>query len=104
VTQRACEPASACSAVDCAMRIPASFVAATSLPTVEAGLRGRTVPIDPRLDAIDRWGAALAQHDDAEVDRLVRKSRAARVEDATAGRFGIVLGQLDPTSPSRAVE
>lgn len=104
MTQRACEPASACSAVDCSMRVPASFVETTSPPTVDAGLGRRTVPVDPRLDAIDRWGAALAQHDDVEVDRLVRQSRADRVEGATAGRFGRMLGQLDPMSPSGAVE
>jgi hypothetical protein len=86
------------------MRVPSSFVAGTSAPTVEACLGRLPLPLDPRLDAIDRWGAALAEHDDVEVDRLVRQSRADRVEGATAGRFGTMLGRLDPTSPSGAVE
>jgi hypothetical protein len=86
------------------MRVPTPFVATISGKPVAADLGRRTVPVDPRLDAIDRWGAALAEHDDVEVDRLVRQSRADRVEGATAGRFGTMLGQLDPTSPSGAVE
>jgi len=104
VAQRACGPASACSGVDFAMRVPPSFVEATAAPTVDAGLGRRTFPLDPRLDAVARWGAALTEHDDVEVDRLVRQSRAGRVEGATAGRFGTMLGQLDPTSPIGTVE
>ena len=74
------------------------------MPTLDTGVGRRRFAPDPRLDAIDRWGAALTQHDDVEVDRLVRQSRADRVESATAGRLGTMLGQRDPTSPSRAVE
>lgn len=35
-------------------------------------------PLPPRRVTIERWGAALADHDDIEVERLVRQSRIDR--------------------------
>lgn len=96
-------PVLACGAVDCSMRIPAVSVQASSASTVELGLEP-PVRSDPRHDAIDRWGVALTEHDDVEVDRLVRQSRADRVEGATSGRLGPMLGQLDTSSPIVSAE
>jgi chromosome condensin MukBEF MukE localization factor len=54
--------------------------------------------------AIDRWGAALQQGDDEEVDRLVRQSRADRVEAAMSGQLGTMVVSTDPAATmSRAV-
>ena len=58
---------------------------------------------DPRLDVIDRWRVALSQHDDDEVDRLVRQSRADRVEGATSGRLGLMLGLAVSSAPSEVI-
>jgi len=85
------------------MRIPALSIEASSASTFELGLQLPVRP-DPRHDAIDRWGVALAEHDDVEVDRLVRQSRADRVEGATFGRLGPMWSQLDLTSLIGAVE
>ena len=41
---------------------------------------------DPHASAIIRWTAALTRHDDVEVERLVRQSRADRV-DGVADRL-----------------
>ena len=54
---------------------------------------------EDRLDAIDRWGDALEQGDEDEVDRLVRQSRADRSDGALSARLGLVLGENDALRP-----
>ena len=65
---------------------------ATSPAPMNSGLD----QLDPRRDTIDRWSAALARGDDAEVDRLVRRSRMDRVLTAATGQLGTMLGGADP--------
>ena len=57
-----------------------------------SGLDREVDQLDPRRDAIDRWGAALARGDGIEVDRLVRQSRVARIWVAASGQLGEMLG------------
>lgn len=65
---------------------------ATSVAPMESGLDRGVNRLDPRRDTIDRWSAALARGDDAEVDRLVRQSRIDRVWVAASGQLGTMLG------------
>lgn len=51
-----------------------------------------------RRDAIDSWGAALARGDDDEIERLVRRSRSARVEKRRIGRLGLIVDRADQTA------
>ncbi len=41
-----------------------------------------------RLDTIGKWGTALEQGDEDEVERIVRHSRTASAADADGGRLG----------------
>ncbi len=58
---------------------------------------------DRQRDAVGRWTEALGQGDHEEVERLVRRSRAIRVEDAGFGRLGRMVGSVDPTAPNRGL-
>ena len=64
----------------------------TSVAPMESGLHRGVNRLDPRRETIDRWSAALARGDDAEVDRLVRQSRIDRVWVAASGQLGTMLG------------
>jgi hypothetical protein len=48
--------------------------------------------LDSQRDTIDRWSAALARGDDAEVRRLVSQSRSDRMWVAASGQLGTMLG------------
>ena len=48
-----------------------------------------------RLEAIERWGAALERGSADEVERLVRESRGARVEHLNFRRRLQVTGSVD---------
>ena len=85
------------------VRASAGPVEAISSPMEVAAGQSAERP-DPQWDVIDRWAAALAQGDVDEVDRLVRHSRFVRLEEATSGRLGAMVGQLDPAPQSVAVE
>ena len=58
------------------------------------------LPSEPKA-MIDRWGAALGLGDDVEVERLVCQSRADRVDAATSGLLGTMLGGVVAGSYSR---
>lgn len=54
-------------------------------------------PLDPRRDTLDRWSAALARRDDAEVNRLVRQSRTDPMRLLASEQVGAMpeRGDLD---------
>ena len=52
-----------------------------------------------RLETMGQWGAALEQGDEDEVERIVRRSRTARVADADFGRLGQMVGSAYSTEP-----
>lgn len=53
-----------------------------------------------RRNILDRWSAALARGDDAEVDRLVQQSRTDRVRVA-AEQLGTISDQADRAAANR---
>jgi hypothetical protein len=55
-------------------------------------------------DTLARWGVALEQGDEDEVARLVRQSRADRLEVATSGQLGTMLGQVAPSAFGEVLE
>jgi hypothetical protein len=50
---------------------------------------------------MDLWGAAFDHGDAAEVERLVRQSRAERLVEANAGLLGQMLGQVPGQMPGQ---
>lgn len=59
---------------------------------------------DPRRATLDRWSAALARGDDAEVDRLVRQSRMDRAWVAASGQIGAMVDQARPAASNEGTE
>lgn len=77
---------------------------AVPLAPMESGLDRGAGPLDTRRDTIDRWSAAFARGDDAEVDRLVRQSRIDRAWVVASGELGAMLGQASPPASSVVAE
>lgn len=82
---------------------PLRSLSLTEQATHEPTLLLRDETLQARRATIEQWGVALGQGDDKEVDRLVQKSRAARVETATSGLMGTMIGRRSSTTPSGAV-
>ena len=65
---------------------------AMSVASMELAVDRVVAPLDSRRDTLNRWSAALARGDRAEVDRLVTQSRIDRAWVAASGRLGAMLG------------
>jgi hypothetical protein len=64
---------------------------------------GPHTAIEARRAVIDHWSEALDHGDDVEVERLVCQSRSDRVDAATSGLLGLVLGGTVPLAASGPV-